>query len=270
MPNYFFILIIYNLFIINSQNCFDPSCLECSKDGEYCYKCKIGFINHYSKCGKKCNSIINCQLCNADESKCIKCKSNCLFTGKYCDCTERYVLSFVLIFFSIMVIAIIIFCLMHTSSRRARYIINMLYGRFDLNGTNISRHPLPEETNYNINNRINVIQMINDFNKNKIEMDKDTENLKCEICNNNICNLKMGCGCFICFECEKKCIKVNKCLKCKKDITTMQQVSCSICFCNKKEISTFNCPCKVVICKDCYIKWRKQNNFCPSCRGPII
>ena len=270
MPNYFYILIIYNFFIIKSQNCFDPSCLECSKDGVYCFNCKVGFINHYSKCGKKCNSIINCQLCNAEESKCIKCKSNCLFTGIYCDCTERYVLAFVLVFFSIMGIAIIIFCLIHTSSTRSRHIVNMLYRSFNLNTINISRNPLSEETNYNINNRINELQMINDFNRNKINVDKDIENKKCVICKNNICNLKMGCGCFICFECEKKCIKVNMCINCKKNISTMQQVSCSICFCNKKEISTFNCPCKIVICKECYLKWRKQNNFCPSCRGPII
>ena len=270
MPNYFYILIIYNFIIINSQNCIDPSCLECSKNGDYCYKCKSGFINHYSKCGKKCNSILNCQLCNEEESKCIKCKSNCLYTGIYCDCTERYILSIVLIFFSIIVIAIIIFCLMHTSSRRSRYILNLFNGRLDLNGINITRHPLSEETNYRINNRLNELQMINDFNKNKINVDKDIENIKCVICKSNICNLKMGCGCFICFECEKKCIKVNMCINCKKNITTMQQVSCSICFCNKNEISTFNCPCKIVICKECYLKWRKQNNFCPSCRGPII
>ena len=62
----------------------------------------------------------------------------------------------------------------------------------------------------------------------------------------------------------------NICLNCKNNMTTMQQVSCSICLCNKNEISTFNCPCKVVICKECYLKWRKQNNFCPSCRNPII
>ena len=113
-------------------------------------------------------------------------------------------------------------------------------------------------------------KLINDFIKNKIEVDNDIETKKCYICKNNICNLKMGCGCLICFECEKKCIKANICLNCNRSITTMQQVSCSICFCNKKDISTFNCACKIVICKECYLKWRKQNNFCPSCRLPII
>ena len=262
-------------FYIKCQKCLDQSCELCSEQGDYCYKCKSGFIRHYSNCGKICNSIINCELCNAEESKCIKCRSNCIFTGIYCDCTERYVLAFALIIFSIFMIAIIIFCLAHTSSRRMRSILNVLYGGGSVSNfspTSISRHPLPEEISYNINinNRLNELKLINDFNKNKIEVDNDIENKKCFVCKNNICNLKMGCGCFICFECEKKCIKVNMCLNCNKNITTMQQVSCSICFCNKKEISTFNCACKIVICKECYLKWRKQNNFCPSCRGPIL
>ena len=273
MSKVLYILLISHFINIICQKCFDKSCEICSEDGSYCYKCKSGLIRHYSSCGKKCKSIINCQLCSVEESKCIKCRSNCIFTGIYCDCTERYVLAFVLAFFSIFMIYIIIFCLIHTSSRGRRRIINILYGGgrvSDITHINLSRHPLPEETNYNINNRKNDLQLINDFNKNKIEMDKDIESKKCFICKNNLCNLKMGCGCFICFECEKKCIKINMCLNCNKTITTMQQVSCSICLCNKKEISTFNCSCKTVICKECYLKWRKQNNFCPSCRDPIL
>ena len=275
MAKILYIIFIYIIIKIKCQKCFDQSCDVCSEDGNYCYKCKLGFVKHYSNCGKECNTIINCNLCSADETKCVKCKSNCIFNGIYCDCTERYVLAFILIFFSIFMIAIIIFCLIHTSSRRMRRILNILYGGGAVSNfthASISRHPLPEEINYNYNNnnRINELSMINDFNKNKIEVGSDIENKKCYVCKNNLCNLKLECGCFICFECEKKCIKVNMCLNCNKSITSMQQVSCSICFCNKKEISTFNCACKIVICKECYLKWRKQNNFCPSCRGPIL
>ena len=267
------ILLIHLYFFINCQNCIDQNCLSCSKDGYYCYKCIKGFIKHYSKCGIKCNSIKNCEICNEDKSNCIKCKSNWVFTGTYCDCTERYTLALILILFSIILFTVVFYCLIHTSSRRS--IFNIFSVRITpsiLNRVNasITQYPLPEEVNANINNKIKELELINDFNKNKIEIDKDIENKKCFICKNNICNLKMECGCFICFECEKKCVKVNLCLNCNKPISTMQQVSCSICFCNKKEISTFNCPCKTVICKDCYLKWRKENNFCPSCRGIII
>ena len=38
----------------------------------------------------------------------------------------------------------------------------------------------------------------------------------------------------------------------------------------KKELSYFNCSCKNVVCKECFIKWRKQNNICPFCRRTII
>ena len=271
MLKFYYILIFICIFFINCNKCFDESCLKCSEDGAYCYHCKNGFIRHYSKCGKKCKSIINCKLCNEDESKCIRCKSNCIFTGVYCDCTERYVLFFILLFFTIFMIGIILFCLIHTSTRRRITLFNLFWGRTTpsiFNRQNMSRHPLPEEVT--IENRIKEMELINDFNKNKIDVDKNIETKKCFICKNNNCNLKMGCGCFVCFDCEKKCVRNNICLNCNKSISTMQQVSCSICFCNKKEISTFNCPCKIVICKDCYLKWRKQNNFCPSCRGPII
>ena len=267
---FYFLIFLFIVFINCENNCFDESCSECTSDGTYCYKCKNGFIKHYSKCGKNCKSIRNCQLCNANESKCIKCKSNCIFTGIYCDCTERYVLIFVFLFFSIFMIAIIIFCLIHPVSRRTAFLLNAFSGPSPsiFSNRTMSRNPLHEEIA--INNKINELKLINDFNKNKIEVDEDIETKKCFICKKSNCNLKMGCGCFICFECEKKCIKVNSCLNCNQSITTMKQVSCSICFCNKKEISTFNCPCKIVICKECYLKWRKQNNFCPSCRGPII
>ena len=60
--------------------------------------------------------------------------------------------------------------------------------------------------------------MVNDYNKNKNEVDNDIENKKCFICKNNICNLKMGCGFFYIFWMWKKCIKVNICLNCNKNI----------------------------------------------------
>ena len=276
MQKLFFVIIFLQFFFAICQVCFDQYCLECTKDGTYCFKCRKGFERHYSICGKKCKSIKNCQTCNVEETRCIKCKSNCIFNGKYCDCTERYVLFFVCFTFSVAMISVIYCCFAHPSStywRRRFRLLNI----FPVQNNNISifndsrNHPssLHEETNINISNRINELELIKEFNNNKIEVDKDIENKMCCICNNNNCNLKLGCGCFICYDCEKKCITVGKCLKCNQEIKTMQQISCSICFCNKKEISTFNCQCKIVICKACFLKWRKENNFCPSCRGPI-
>ena len=254
-----------------NNNCSEPSCLQCSSvDASYCFKCKPGFIRHYTKCGKKCSSIVNCQLCDITEKKCVKCKSNCIFNGTYCDCTERYILTAVCLTFSIFMIFTFFFCLLHKSILRSFATFSILSGRITpsiLNRNDVTRNTY---INFDIENRITDIELEREFNEKKITLDKDINKKKCYICNNNGCNLKLSCNCFICFECEKKCVKNNICLNCNKNITSMQQVSCSICFSVKKELSIFNCTCKNVVCKECYIKCRKQNNFCPFCRRHII
>ena len=267
-----FIFLYIHIILINCENCKDESCIQCSKNGNYCYKCKEGFTKYYSQCGLKCKSIINCQLCNAENTICIKCKANCVFNGILCDCTERYILTFVCIFIAISTISITLFCLLSPSWRRNINNLYFLSGHIRpslFNRRIYNRYVLSEEENNEIERKIKEVKIINEFNKNKIKEDKNIVKKKCFICKKNDCNLRLSCRCYICFECEKKCVKNNICLNCNQNITSMQQVSCSICFCNKKEISTFNCPCKSVICKECYLKWRKQNNFCPSCRAPI-
>ena len=253
------------------NNCSDPSCLHCSAvDVSYCFKCKPGFIRHYTKCGKKCSSILNCRLCDMTEKKCVKCKSNCIFNGTYCDCTERYILTAVCFIFSIFMIFTFFFCLVHKSILRTFATFSLLSGRIApsiLNRNDVTRNTY---INFDIENRINDIELERDFNEKKITLNKDIIKKKCYICKNNSCNLKLSCNCFICFECEKKCVKNNICLNCNKNITSMQQVSCSICYSIKKELSSFNCACKNVVCKECFIKCRKQNNFCPFCRRHII
>lgn len=271
---YIFIFFIY-LIKCPNYNCTDVSCMSCSSDGSYCFKCKPGFSRHYSKCGKKCSSIVNCNLCDITEKKCIRCKSNCVFNGKMCDCTERYILAVVCLFFSLFMLFIFFFCLTHKSFLRALSSFSYLSGRIApsiLNRTDITRN---NYYNYNFNsteidNKIMELELEREFNQKKISVDKDIYKKKCYICKNNSCNLKLGCGCLICFECEKKCVRNNICLNCNKNITSMQQVSCSICYANKKEFSYFNCSCKNVVCKECFIKWRKQNNMCPFCRRTII
>ncbi len=269
----FFTIFFISSFIIKCDKCQDKNCIYCSGNHNYCYRCKEGFIRHYSYCGIKCNSIINCQLCSEDKTKCIKCKPNCFYNGILCDCTERYILIIVCIFIAVSTICITCLCLMNTSWVRNFNSVFFLSGYIRpsiFNRRMFIRNNLSEERNIEIENKLNEVNIINDFNKNKIKEEKNIEKKKCIIWKNNDCNLKLGCGCYICFGCEKVCIKKNICLNCNQNISSMQQVSCSICLCNKKDISTFNCPCKTVICKQCYLIWRKKNNFCPSCRAPIF
>ena len=268
----FLFLFLFQMYLIKcpNTNCSDPSCVSCSSDSSFCFKCKPGFVRHYTKCGKKCSSILNCNLCDATEKKCIRCKSNCIFNGTYCDCTERYILTIVCLLFSIFMIVIFFCCLIHKSIIRAFSTFSILSGRISPSILNRNEVTSPTYVNFDIDNKINDLELEREFSEKKITLDKDISKKKCFICKNNTINLKLGCNCLICFECEKKCVKNNICLNCNQNITSMQQVSCAICFGNKKDLSYFSCNCKNVVCKECYIKWRKQNNYCPFCRRHII
>ena len=269
--SFFAILVILLFLNINCENCTDKSCVHCTRDGSYCFECKPNFVRHYSKCGKKCNSIRNCHLCDENETSCVRCYSNCRFNGKYCDCTERFCIIIVCTIFSVSFLWIIIYCLIHTRFRLSLYPIMPRISIFN-NNNNQTRNQLHEESTVAETEVFPSESELNkEFEKLKIKLNNvDIENKKCDLCNNNLCNLLFGCGCYICFECEKKCVIENKCLNCKSSLSTMQQISCSICFNNKKEVSSFNCQCKMVVCKECYIKWRTKNKNCPSCRSLIL
>ena len=149
MISKFFILqlfIIIHIAICQNKKCSDESCNSCSMDGLYCFQCKPGFTRHYNKCGKVCSSIVNCRLCDASEKNCIRCKSNCVFNGIQCDCTERYVLAAVCLFFSIFMILLFFICLLHSSWRNFYQNSSILSGRIApsiLNRSDISRISSP-------------------------------------------------------------------------------------------------------------------------------
>ena len=136
-----------------NNNCSDPSCLHCSSvDDSYCFKCKPGFVRHYSKCGKKCSSIVNCHLCDITEKKCVKCKSNCVFNGTYCDCTERFILTAVCLTFSIFMIFTFFFCLLHKSILRTFATFSILSGRI----SSINWQKIQKECSYLKINKIKI------------------------------------------------------------------------------------------------------------------
>ena len=103
------------------------------------------------------------------------------------------------------------------------------------------------ETENAIINQEKIDLLIEYFEKNKI-INQDNINKKCNYCKENIPNLKLNCGCIVCFNCEKNMIG-KKCLKCNKDIIDTIQISCGICFQNKRELIKLPCQCSFVICK---------------------
>ena len=161
----FLFLFLFQIYLIKcpNTNCSDPSCVSCSSDSSFCFKCKPGFVRHYTKCGKKCSSILNCNLCDATEKKCIRCKSNCIFNGTYCDCTERYILTIVCLLFSIFMIVIFFCCLIHKSIIRAFSTFSILSGRISPSILNRNEVTSPTYVNFDIDNKINDLELEREF-----------------------------------------------------------------------------------------------------------
>ena len=262
--------------------CYDSNCLTCGTEFLHsCIECTNNYILHLGDCGtyEECN-IKNCELCSF-ENKCIKCKSCVTSSGK-CTCRERIIIYISCGILSLLIIGIVLYCLIHPVKSSVDLKKNPIVYREMLRRNRLINHfQNYNEDNFNysdINNfnsnrnrkKLSDEFLREEFEKNKIDInDINIENKKCDNCFINLCNVKLNCGCFICFDCLKK-EEINKiCPKCKMSINNIQQITCSICFGNKKEISKFKCNCSLAVCLECYIKWRKENDFCPACRNKI-
>ena len=274
---YIFFILFSLFFCILSDKCLDENCENCSADGSFCFFCKKNLIKFQHRCFQKTKKIKNCILSNTKENYCVKCNYGCSPKNGICTCTLKYILYLIYALIIIITIGTFLYCLTH----------NTLAKFYNFN-SHLRFRTFNEVINNNneINNSIRVLninhdndnewkkseeELIEEFDKNKSVINAiDIENKKCDCCNNFICNLYLDCGCFVCFDCEKKSLKESFCLKCHQKFKSMRQVSCSICLNNKKELGFFNCQCKMVICKDCYIKWRNKNKNCPTCRTFIL
>jgi hypothetical protein len=281
----FILYILFSTFLFSIEKCEDENCENCSSDGTYCYICKKNLIKFQNRCLKKCKTIKNCVLSYVEEKICLKCDYGCKTHNKICTCTLKYILYGVYLLIIVITVGTFLYCLTHnTLAKYSNFSYIHPHIRFrpfnevNINNNNIDINNSIRQLNNN-NNNININEMrkteeelLNEFLNSKIDIDDniDIENKKCDCCNNIICNLFLDCGCYVCFDCEKKSIKENYCLNCHKEFSLMKQVSCSICLNNKKELGFFNCKCKMVVCKDCYIKWRIDNKNCPTCRAIII
>ena len=269
--NNILILIFFSLlFAINSDICEDSNCENCSADGSLCFVCKKDLINFHHQCVKKCKKLKNCILSNVKESICLKCNNGCKPVNGICSCTLKYILYVVYFFIIVITIGIFLYCLTHNTL--ATFFIHNSTIRFRPFNNIIENNNSMRQLNLNpIELKKTEEELLEDFYKNRVDINDniDIEKKICDCCKNMICNLVLDCGCYVCFDCEKKSIKNNSCLNCHKEFNTMKQVSCSICLNNKKELGYFNCQCRMVICKDCYIKWRLNNKNCPTCRAII-
>ena len=274
--NYIILILLSLIFLIESEKCQDEYCENCSADGMFCFICKKDLVRFQYRCLKKTKKIKNCILSDLKENICMKCDYGCKSYNGICTCTLKYILYIIYLLIIVLTVGTFLYCLTHnTLAKYFNFNSHIRFRPFNniiINNNNIvdSIHSL----NFNIDmNNFNQSpeEIAKEFLKNQLIINgEDVENKKCGICKNMICNLNLDCGCYVCFDCEKKSLKEKHCLCCNKEFKTMKQVSCSICFNNKKELCFFNCQCKMVICKECYIKWRLQNNFCPTCRALIV
>ena len=242
-------------------NCYDPHCEKCrfSSIGS-CVSCEKNYEIYGGVCYEKCKSKKNCKICD-DESNCILCNKMCQVNKKgNCSCVIKYVTIIICVFvFIVTVLFLLKFLFTSQSAKNSSDIPHIIVY------PNLNNIVSNSESDNVILSEENVIK---EFNENLIEIKcNDIEKKKCDYCNNNLCNLSLNCGCYYCFDCQKKYLKESKiCEKCKKEIRSCEQITCGICFTNKNKISKFKCHCSLVACETCYVKWRKENNFCPACR----
>lgn len=276
--NFIFFILFSLIFFIESERCHDEYCENCSPDGIFCFICKNNLIKFQYRCLKQTKKINNCILSDPKENICIKCNYGCKPYNGICTCTLKYILYVIYFLIVVITIGTFLYCLTHNTLAKF-FNYNYHHRRFRpfhdiiINNNNFNNSVQILPINNSIINEKNFSEeeLLEEFRKNQIVInDLDIENKKCECCKNLICNLLLDCGCYVCFDCEKKSLKENHCLNCLKEFQTMKQISCSICFNNKKELGFFNCQCKMVICKECYIKWRLNNKNCPTCRAIII
>ena len=243
----------------NCKMCADPNCLYCKTSSPHsCFECDSSFTLYERQCGiSECDHLKHCSLCNQNE--CIKCKSICILSNGECKCTERIVIIIVCIILSLLVVGLVIYCLTKPQGIR----IVPMQARNIIEGGKLGKIKTTNE-NLDLEDYDDV------FMKNRIIIGKNIENKKCELCRKQPVNLKLSCGCFLCMDDDKKILlqenKIKICPICKREVTDSIPTNCGICFQNKSELCKFSCGCALVVCKQCFIQWKKTKQVCPACR----
>ena len=265
--NCFFILGMIFMHKFNSQNlCNDPICSNCDPNNkDKCFKCFFGFFIYKNKCSSNVCENSNCIKCEVSSQNCLKCLNLCYIKEGKCNCAFKYII------ISILVIFLLFFTILLIYRYKKRQKINNQIHQV-INNINIYNHTTRNTKQYNEK------QLLTMFDSNKLslnidknETNKELENKICDYCHKNLCALKLNCNHFICKECNEKTLlnKENKCFLCDTQITNKQSIQCGICLTNNKELTKFSCHCEFLICKDCFLKYRKENSICPGCRANL-
>lgn len=266
----------------NCIPCLDDQCGMCKNNSlSSCIRCKIGFevVNH--KCGKECIHIDNCKVCTTNLTQCIRCNKGCQLSNLECSCIERIAIISSCVILSLIVIGIVIFCLTKPTIFVGNKItlkpitsFNPVINQYQIRQRQLETAPMNVDIDLLPSNRKDELMQIDDhFNMNKIDVEEVGEKQLCDQCKEQNGNVMLGCGCLLCYDHSKPIEKLNERIKfcpvCKKEVESMKQITCGICFQNKLVLSKFSCLCTLLICKECFVHTMQTNRSCPACRTMI-
>ena len=248
------------------NQCDDLNCLHCfNSKPKNCYICSHEFTITQRQCGRKCDNIEQCDICNEDYTKCLHCMHGCqVDINGECSCKSRVIVIIVCIIISVIIIIVVFVCLSKGNILRQYKLV-----RLALN-INEGITELHEEDDTNIELQNN--------NSNKLQYDareshenltsESSEKMICDYCLLEVGVIRLNCGCYLC-KAHRSLIDNNEkrsCPVCKKSIDKISMVKCEMCNKNEEgELKKTKCGCVLSICNECLSKVNESKVECPSC-----
>ena len=264
------------------NDCSDENCLHCSKGSieEKCIKCKDGFVANGKNCYLKCSDE-NCRYCTKinDQEICTECLGDYQLNGFKCELKTNY-LAIIYTVIVFLVIAIFIICFCWYKQKKIQETQEIIRSRIrngiapgPFNNVEVYNRNIDESSS--VRKKLTREEILEEFEKQKVKSEKGDQ--VCQYCKKKPGKYKCDCECIVCKEHSQlkkeegdgETYKVcYNCGKVVKKVTPIK-TQCNICFGMKMSVFHFNCNCALVVCKDCYIKCKLENDKCPGCRAKI-
>ena len=269
------------LYLLDSDNqcykhCSKENCVDCyiQYGNERCSKCDEGYYIKADKCVYNCSdpNCISCYLLDGKEL-CTQCDFNYSLEDLKCKSkTKIMAIISIIVTISLFVTLIVCFCYYRKKliERRRELMVN----GFPNGGLNIIPYNMNPNEIDSSHRAINKEEAIDEFEKLKIKMEKDSP---CQFCKKKPGRFQCDCGCIVCKDHsilkneEKDGQNIKLCFNCGKIVYKVEQIKtdCNVCLQKKINVVHFKCGCSFVVCKDCYLKCRMESNKCPGCRTVI-
>ena len=302
----FFILII-KLINISCTNCFWHNCIDCG--GHYqgnCLKCENGYyINSVGGCFKSYVGCFwhNCIDCGGDyHGKCIKCENGYHLHGS--GCAEDFdnsiptpvIALIIIIILSIIIIPIIVCCCKRNNNEDNNNRNTPVIQTHINNRPNTERIYLPisyydqRKENYRMSNNTNNKTKNNYNNNDNIQLNNNiNNNINDNIDKKSVENDLPPAS--VVMNVDNNLTKIYKPIKDYSDNQNLDEnilekefefyknydinfnknenSECGLCSKMKCDLIHFKCECPLKVCKECFIKYKKNFKICPKCNKEI-